>query len=306
MYAAPDALAAISASFMKDYKKKQPFSLPRKPPSNVPLNNSFAAASTGTYIHSIQTGISSYTSKTDFDLETYLEAPQESSKQASRNSPPQAVNQTIDRMNPAPSNNSVAPSSSHTWSTPPRLPRSSGTCSVPPSSSLVPPIVRRPGEGGPATTPRDPRSFHPMPSHQTEMNARHTVLHISKKSTVPASGVHSIPYRENQTPSAGPSSSGSRNSNPSTRWKTNADYNMTFVGSDTPAESTILVSSPPKRTNHPHLSAATALPNMSSLTEASRSQPAPQAVPQMAGVKRRLGMGRNTTGYSNKKFKKPV
>jgi len=296
MYAAPDALATISASFMKDYKKKQPFGLPRKPPSNVPFSNSFAAASTGTYIHSIQSGMSSYTSNTDFDLETYLEAPQESSEQASRNCPPQAFNQIVDRMDPTPSN-SVAPSSSHAWSTPPR---SSGTCSAPPSSSLVPPIARRPGEGRPSTAPR---SFHSVSSYQTEMNARNTVLHISKKSTIPASGVHKIQYRENQTPSAGPSSSGSRNSNSST-WNTNAvDYNMTFVGSDTLADSTIVASSPPKLTN-----VVTALPsvtNMSSLTEASRSQPAPQA-PQMAGVKRRLGMGRNTIGYSNKKFKKPV
>jgi DNA helicase-2/ATP-dependent DNA helicase PcrA len=308
MYAAPDALAAISASFMKDYKKKQPFSLPRKPPSNVPFNNSFAAASTGTYIHSIQTGISSYTSNTDFDLETYLEAPQESSQQAARNCPPQVFNQTVGRMDPTPSN-SVAPSSSHTWSTPPRLPRSSGTCSAPPSSSLAPPIVRRPGEERLATAPRNPRSFHPVSSHQTEMNARNTTLHISKKSTVPASGVHSIPYRENQAPSAGPSNSGSRNPNLSTRNTNAVDYNMTFVGSDTSADSIIVVSSPPKLTNHPHMSAVTALPtviNMSSLTEASCSQPPLQGVPQAAGVKRRLGMGRNTTGYSNKKFKKPV
>lgn len=300
MYAAPDALAAISASFMKDYKKKQPFSLPRKPPSNVPFNNSFASASTRTYTHSIQSGMSSYTSNTDFDLETYLEAPQESSKQASRNCPPPAFNQIVDRMDPTPSN-SIPPSSSHAWSTPPRLPRSSGLCSAPASSSLVPPIARRPGEGRPSTAPR---SFHSVSSYQTEMNARNTVLHISKKSTVPTSGVHSIPYRENQTPSAGPSNFGSRNSNSST-WNTNAvDYSMMFVGSDTSADSTIVVPSPPKLT-----SVVTALPtvtNMSSLTEASRSQPAPQAVPQMAGVKRRLGMGRITIGYSNKKFKKPV
>ena len=199
MYAAPNALAAISASFMKDYKKKQPFSTPRKPPSNIPFNNSFAAVSTGTYIHSIQTGISSYTSNTNFDLETYLEAPQQSSNQASRNCPPQVLNQTVGRMGAIPSN-SVAPSSSHTWSTPPRLPRSSGTCSAPPSSSLTPPNVRRPGEVRPATAPSNPRSFHPVSSHQTETNARNTILHISKKSTVPASGVPSIPYRENQAP----------------------------------------------------------------------------------------------------------
>ncbi|KIM39807.1 hypothetical protein M413DRAFT_184097 [Hebeloma cylindrosporum] len=311
MYAAPDALAAISASFMKDYKRKQPFSQPRKPHSNVPFNNSFAAASTGTYIHSIQSGISSYTSNTNFDLATYLEAPQGSSRQASRNYPPQVFNRPVGGMDSI-SSNSVAPSaSSHTWSTPtpksPRLPHSSGNYSAPPSSSLAP-AVRRPGEIRPSTAPNNPRYFHSGSSQQPETNTRSTVLHISKKSAVTASGAHSIPYRENLSPIAGPS--GSRNSNSSMGWNDNAaDYDMTFVGSDKSADSTILLSSPPKRKNHPHPTAVTVLPtvtNMSSLTEASRSQPAPLAVPQTAGVKRRLGMGRTTTGYSNKKFKKPV
>jgi len=299
MYAAPDALAAISASFMKDYKKKQPFSLPPKPPSNVPFNNSFAAASTGTYIHSIQSGISSYTSNTNFDLETYLDAPQESSKQASRNCPPQVFNQIVGRMGPS-SSNSVIRSAPTPKSS--GLPHLSGTCSAPPPSSIAPPIMRHP-----STAPSKTRYFHQVSSHQTAQN---TVLHISRKSTIPGSGSHSILYRENQAPSAGPFNSGSRNSNSSTEWNTNAlDYNMTLVGPDTSADSTTIESSPPKRANYPRLSGVPVLPtvkNMSSLTEASRSQPGPQTVPPTAGVKRRLGMGRNTTGYSNKKFKKPV
>jgi hypothetical protein len=299
---APDALTAISTSFMKDYKRKAPFTRPPKPTSKVPFSHSFASASTGIYVHSIQSGMTSYTSDTNFDLATYLKPPQESSTQASRNHPPQGFSQSADRMELTSSNN-FASSSKNTRRTPaqnsPCLPLSSPTYSASPSLSLAPPVLRRPNGAGPSTTPTNPRYFRPVSSQPTEMSGGNTALHISKKSVVQPAGKNSIPHTT--------FISGSRNANSSTGWNTNTlDYNKTFAGSDIMADSTRVVSSPPKATNQPCRSTVAALPTVTNTSSASRPQPGPQAVPQTAGVKRRLGMGRNTTGYSNKKFKKPV
>jgi len=291
---APDALTAISASFMKDYKRKAPFSRPPKPTSKAPFMNSFASASTGTHIHSIQSGMTSHSSNTNLDLATHLEVPQEPSEQASRNQPPQRLGQSFDRVGLT-SGNSFASSSSQSMKTPTQnsLPCSNGTYSAPPSLPLALPVLRRQGKAGPSTTPSNPRHFQPRSSHQMDMNGRNASSHISKESVVQASGQNPIPYT---------SISGSRNPNSSTGRNTNnVDYNVMLVVSETSADSAIVVSSPPTATRP-----VTALPtvtNTSSHTEASRPQ---QTGPQTAGVKRRLGMGRSTTGYSNKKFKKLV
>ncbi|KAF8905114.1 hypothetical protein CPB84DRAFT_1772470 [Gymnopilus junonius] len=139
-----------------------------------------------------------------------------------------------------------------------------------------------------------------LSNEQSLNSSRHPPRHSVTRSPLPS-------YDQTRPP--GKTSSGPRSSIWSQQNKASTlSYDM--VCSPEPTASSV-VPSQPKGQQHFVPSAVSNLPtgkDVATRTEPSlSSQPITRtAAPQTAGTKRRLGMGRMTNSYSNKKFKHPV
>ncbi|CAA7266986.1 unnamed protein product [Cyclocybe aegerita] len=292
IYAAPDALATISATFMKDYNKKVPFSKSKRyAKPSASLNNSFATAAA---LHPASMGLLQH-----IDVFTAFDA--------DRSAHPQGHNPESSRPGPRDIFQPPCQTLAH-WS----MPRSQ------PSFSTNATVVSAPAH------PQN-RTFHLHPSltssaplasgsvasnvvkRKVELTAGNSQQASAKmQSTGPFLHPH---YDQNRLP-------GECSSRPSARVASKPPKIQRTIpptpSYETPSVSVIsstMASSPPRASHYTRPCPVSDLPSLQSLP---RIQPSnsPQtnslSAPQTVGVKRRLGMGRTTTGYSNKKFKPPL
>ncbi|KAF8962797.1 hypothetical protein BDZ97DRAFT_1094866 [Flammula alnicola] len=313
---------------MRDYKKTA-FSklspLSAKPKS---FTASFVPASLAT--RSIESGTNSYSSHMKGDAEDNL-APQiaESSRRGSRQSVgQQASRQTLDQkwLGSTHHKPSSLPALNEAYFS--RTPRSHSADplhpmaldSTPPSSSHASgSSINHAKQSVHSSAPSGRNSNHPRPaiglSPRRPSGYSPTIsVHVSKKSASKAQ-VSEPPlmgstYGSTRPPgecSPKPTSACSSRKTRALQDRnfSSMDYDMASVEGGL---STTLSSRPVSHSLSPCVvpdlpSATSSLPR----TEAADiSQARVQPVAPTAGIKRRLGMGRSTTGYSNKKFKHPV
>ncbi|KDR76278.1 hypothetical protein GALMADRAFT_225966 [Galerina marginata CBS 339.88] len=327
LYAAPDALASISATFMKDYKKKGPFSKRPKPPSKPNTFNTSFTPSSGIFMHSIQSGVTTYSSTTDDDFEMSFQ-PQiaESSRQGSSyirpagKPQPTRQSQTLQRSR-SPSKTSAV-NEAYLISTPPpksALPfRPPGTNPAP-SYSSVTPDSRNHADKPASSSPNSGRSSNRLvmnsSSQANQGNDSPSLLSRTPISKVSSSVPIALSSSYDQVRPPGECSSGLKSSALSRVLVGQDDfysdyYDTGMTSFPEPTASSVL-SSQPKAPHFPCPSLVSDLPTARNIVPriepSGASQGSPKAsAPQAFGVKRRLGMGRLTTGYSNKKFKNLV
>ncbi|KAJ3512674.1 hypothetical protein NLJ89_g3394 [Agrocybe chaxingu] len=294
IYAAPDALAAISATFLRDYNKKAPFSKSKRhaKPSSSYMNNSFVAAAAA--IHPDSMGPTPHG-----DIFTAFDA--------DRSGPAQGHNPDSSRPGPRDVLQPPRQTLDH-WSTPRSQPSFSTNATV--VSGPVPPR-NRVFHLHPSLASSGPLAPGSVASDVVERKAELIAGNTQQTSTkIQSTGpfLH-LQYDQNYPP-------GECSSRPSDRVGPKPPKIQRIIPStpsyetpSVPAMSSTMVSSPPKASHYTRLCPVSELPSLQSLPRIqSSNSPHTNSVsaPQTVGVKRRLGMGRTTTGYSNKKFKPPL
>ena len=280
---------------MKDFRSKAPFSKNANPfVKPVVVQTSFALASAGLYTVSIGTGKTTY-SPTSVPKVVSVSTSAKTQVGPSRQGP------KAGQIHPSRQLAGTDLQSSKLSQPPPATIRTHLT-QVAPNVLSRKPVQLAP----PAVSFSAPCSSF-MSSSRTSSSAR------GQASAKPANFSASLPpthYDQNYPPgesSAGPKvfASSKIMEEPPAAFPS-ASYEMMSTDSSSPMD----VISTPKASIHSdprpvseHSTEASSHPR---IQMSNSSQATPPLVPQTAGVKRRLGMGRTMTGYSNKKFKPPT
>ncbi|KAH9481404.1 ATP-dependent DNA helicase srs2 [Psilocybe cubensis] len=323
MYAAPETLAAISATFTRDFKKCA-FSRPTKPLSSSNTLSTAFTTFAGVHKHTPQInastlkpqkGLNSGSFISPHTVGTSIPGGHRGYISGQKEHEHQTHSQTLDHNKP-PSYFSKGSAVIHKPPANPVLPHlvAAATVSLP-SSSAVP--------GSRNNTQVEPFYYHNRRLGESSLkpgpcfSLKQAIVHGSNEDLsdpdydmeifcstpdVPKSSNAPPPPRHSSTPNAT-----AKNDVPVIpKYQTGIS-----VTEHRPAAANIVLAQPKKGPPMPSSipSVVTEIPSLNKgvpRTEPSQSSHIVNPILQPTGVKRRLGMGRSTTGYSNKKFKKPL